>query len=69
MVGDAVETRYQVKQLLPRLVVGFVLSAFAVPATGALIDVANALTASMVGVSAPTTEAVTFVQARCQSTQ
>ncbi|MGV9976189.1 conjugal transfer protein TrbL family protein [Micromonospora wenchangensis] len=67
MVGDAVETRYQVKQLLPRLVVGFVLSAFAVPATGALIDVANALTVSMVGVSAPTTEAVTFVRARLVS--
>ncbi|MFG1849655.1 conjugal transfer protein TrbL family protein [Micromonospora carbonacea] len=67
MVGDSVETRYSVKQLAPRLVVGFVLSAFAVPLTGALIDVANALTVSMAGEAAPTTVAVTFVQARIAS--
>ncbi|SCE78710.1 hypothetical protein GA0070563_10215 [Micromonospora carbonacea] len=67
MVGDSVETRYSVKQLVPRLVVGFVLSAFAVPLTGALTDVANALTVSMAGEAAPTTVAVTFVQARIAS--
>lgn len=67
MVGGSVEMRYGLKELIPRLVVGFVLSAFAVPLTGVLIDVANALTVSMVGVSAPTTEAVTFVRARVAS--
>ncbi|WP_233220172.1 conjugal transfer protein TrbL family protein [Micromonospora sp. RP3T] len=67
MLGDSVETRYTVKQLVPRLVVGFVLSAFAVPLTGVLIEVANALTTSLAGVDAPTTEAVTFVKARLAS--
>ncbi|MEU9742563.1 conjugal transfer protein TrbL family protein [Micromonospora chersina] len=64
MAGDSVEVRYGIKELLPRLVVGFVLSAFAVPLTGVLIDIANALTASIAGTSAPTTDAVTFVRAR-----
>ncbi|MEU2615843.1 hypothetical protein ABZ570_30370 [Micromonospora sp. NPDC007271] len=67
MVGDSVEMRYGVKELIPRLVVGFVLSMFAVPLTGVLIDIANALTVSMTGTSAPTTEAVTFVRARIAS--
>ncbi|MEU8264692.1 conjugal transfer protein TrbL family protein [Micromonospora sp. NPDC048999] len=67
MVGDSVEIRYNVKELIPRLVVGFVLSAFALPLTAVLIDVANALTVSMTGRSAPTTEAVTFVRARIAS--
>ncbi|MER7471246.1 conjugal transfer protein TrbL family protein [Micromonospora sp. NPDC000018] len=67
MVGDSVEMRYGIKELVPRLVVGFVLSAFAVPLTSVLIDIANALTVSMTGTSAPTTEAVTFVRARIAS--
>ncbi|SCF20058.1 hypothetical protein GA0074695_4279 [Micromonospora viridifaciens] len=67
MVGDSVEMRYNIKDLVPRLVVGFVLSAFAVPLTSVLIDIANALTVSMTGTSAPTTEAVTFVRARIAS--
>ncbi|MFI7578293.1 hypothetical protein [Micromonospora sp. NPDC049497] len=67
MVGDSVEMRYGVKELVPRLVVGFVLSAFALPLTAVVIDVANALTVSMVGDSAPTSEAVTFVRARLVS--
>ncbi|MEV4690509.1 hypothetical protein AB0K27_05195 [Micromonospora echinospora] len=67
MVGDSVEMRYGVKELIPRLVVGFVLSAFALPLTAVVIDVANALTVSMVGDSAPTTEAITFVRARLAS--
>ncbi|WBB69170.1 hypothetical protein [Micromonospora sp. WMMD812] len=67
MVGDSVEMRYGIKELIPRLVVGFVLSAFAVPLTGVLIDVANALTVSMTGVSAPTTEMITFVRGRIAS--
>ncbi|GAA0477506.1 hypothetical protein Aca07nite_72240 [Actinoplanes capillaceus] len=64
MVGDSVEMRYGLKQLLPRLVVGFVLSAFAVPLTGVLIEAANAVTVSLAGVSAPTTQMVEFVQTR-----
>ncbi|MFG3602438.1 conjugal transfer protein TrbL family protein [Micromonospora chersina] len=67
MVGDSIEMRYGIKELLPRLVVGFVLSTFAVPLTGVLIDIANALTVSLTGTSAPTTEAVTFVRARLAS--
>jgi hypothetical protein len=47
MVGDTVQMRYGVKELVPRLVVGFVLSAFAVPLTSVLIEVANALTGAM----------------------
>jgi hypothetical protein len=64
MTGDSVEMRYGIKELIPRLVVGFVLSAFAVPLTGQLINVANALTVSMTGASAPTTETVDFVRVR-----
>ncbi|MGR6318868.1 hypothetical protein Q2K19_31655 [Micromonospora soli] len=67
MVGDSVEVRYGIKELLPRLVVGFVLSAFAVPLTGVLIGIANALTVSIAGTSAPTSEAVAFVRARIAS--
>ncbi|KXK59555.1 hypothetical protein AWW66_23720 [Micromonospora rosaria] len=67
MVSDSVETQYHLKHLIPRLVVGLVLSAFAVPLTGALIGVANALTVTMAGETAPTTETVTFVQARLRS--
>ncbi|MER5337998.1 conjugal transfer protein TrbL family protein [Micromonospora sp. NPDC002717] len=67
MVGDSVEMRYHIKELIPRLVVGCVLSAFAVPLTSVLINIANALTVSMTGTSAPTTEAVTFVKVRIAS--
>ena len=64
MAGDSVELRYTLKQLIPRLVVGFALSTFAVPLTAVLIGVGNALTVSMTGPSAPTTETVRFVRAR-----
>ena len=64
MTGDSLEIRYGVKELVPRLVVAFALSAFSVPLTGQLIAVANALTLSMTGGSAPTTETVEFVRAR-----
>ncbi len=67
MLGDSVETQYHVKQLVPRLVVGFILSAFAVPLTGVLISIANALTVAMAGESAPTTETIGFVRARVAS--
>ncbi|MGC5332825.1 conjugal transfer protein TrbL family protein [Micromonospora sp. DT62] len=67
MAADSVEMRYGVKELVPRLVVGFVLSAFAVPLTSVLIDIANALTVAMIGTAAPTTEAVNFVEVRITS--
>ncbi|MET8364435.1 type IV secretion system protein [Micromonospora sp. NPDC005194] len=67
MLGDSVQARYGVKELLPRIVVGFVLSASAVPLTAAVIDIANALTVSLVGADAPTSEAVTFTQLRVRS--
>jgi hypothetical protein len=62
MVGGTVETRYRVKELLPRLVVGFVLSSFAIPLCRAFIEVANALTVAMVGASASTERAVKMTQ-------
>jgi hypothetical protein len=64
MTGDSVSVRCGVKELVPRLVVGFVLSAFSVPLTGELISIANALTVSMTGTSAPTSETINFVEAR-----
>ncbi len=63
MVGDSVQVRYQAKELVPRLVVGFVLSWFAVPLCAVLIDIANGLTVAMVGTAAPTTDAVSFARA------
>lgn len=62
MVGGSVEMRYRIKDLVPRLVVGFVASHFAVPLCAVVIDVANALTVSMVGAAAPTTGAVTMAR-------
>ncbi|GGL20190.1 conjugal transfer protein TrbL family protein [Mangrovihabitans endophyticus] len=67
MAGDSIELRYGLKQLTPRLVVGLVLSVFAVPLTGVLIRVANALTVAMTGRSAPTTHAVGYVRDRLAS--
>jgi hypothetical protein len=62
MVGGTVEMRYGIKDLVPRLIVGAIASNFAIPLCAALIDVANALTVSMVGTAAPTTEAVTMAR-------
>jgi hypothetical protein len=67
MTGESIQMRYGIKELIPRLVVGFMLSAFAMPLTAELISLANALTASMTGVSAPTTETVNFVKARLKT--
>ncbi|MFY1659377.1 hypothetical protein [Micromonospora sp. WMMD1274] len=58
MAGGSVEMRYSIKDLVPRLIVGLVASNFAVALSAALIEIANALTVSMVGTAAPTTEAV-----------
>ncbi|MBQ1019863.1 hypothetical protein KBX71_18620 [Micromonospora sp. D93] len=62
MTSSSFEMRYGVKELVPRLVVGFILSNFAVPLCAVLIDVANALTVAMVGTAAPTTQAVTMAR-------
>lgn len=67
MVGGGVEVRYGVKELVPRLVVGFILSNFAVPLCAVLIDVANALTVAMVGTSAPTHQAITVSKDHIES--
>ncbi|HZN77697.1 MAG TPA: hypothetical protein VFC00_39275 [Micromonosporaceae bacterium] len=67
MVGGSVETRYGVKELVPRLVVGFILSNFAVPLCSVLIEVANALTTSMVGTAAPTNQALTMAKTHVAS--
>lgn len=64
MLGDSVTMQQGAKELIPRLVIGFILSVFAVPLTGVLIGVANALTVSMLGTSSPTNEMVPFVQVR-----
>ncbi|MDG6108794.1 hypothetical protein Daura_06240 [Dactylosporangium aurantiacum] len=64
MVGGSAEMRYNIKDLVPRLVVGAVLSNFALPLCGVLIEIANSLTVSMVGTAAPTTEAVTMARTR-----
>lgn len=67
MVGSSVEIRYGVKELMPRLVFGLVASNFAVPLCSVLIEVANALTVSMVGTAAPTSQAVTMTQNHVRS--
>lgn len=67
MVGGSMEVRYGVKELVPRLVVGFILSNFAVPLCSVLIEVANALTTSMVGTAAPTNQALTMAKTHVAS--
>ncbi|MFI5893813.1 conjugal transfer protein TrbL family protein [Actinoplanes sp. NPDC051513] len=69
MTGESIQMRYGIKELIPRLVVGFVLSAFSVPLTSELISIANALTVSMTGTTAPTTETINFVNARITAAQ
>ncbi|MEH1130364.1 conjugal transfer protein TrbL family protein [Micromonospora sp. CPCC 206061] len=67
MVGGSVEIQYGVKELVPRLVVGFILSNFALPLCSVLIEVANALTVSMVGTAAPTSQAVSMAKTHVAS--
>jgi hypothetical protein len=64
MAGGSVEMRYGIKDLVPRLVVGAVLSNVAVPLCRVLIEIANSLTVSMVGTAAPTTEAANMARTR-----
>jgi hypothetical protein len=64
MTHGSLQVQYQVKELLPRLVVGFVAATFGVPLCQALIAIANALTAALAGQAAPGPGAVRYVQAR-----
>jgi hypothetical protein len=50
--GGGVEARFQVKDLLPRLVFGFVAANFGVEVCRLLIEVANAVTSSLAGQAA-----------------
>jgi hypothetical protein len=49
MFSGSMQARYGVKELVPRLVFGFIASNFAVPLCSVLIEIANALTEAMVG--------------------
>lgn len=64
MAHGTLQVRYQAKDLLPRLVVGFVASNFGVELCRMLVDVANALTVAMVGETASGRRVVEFVKAR-----
>ena len=63
MVSSSVQVRYTVKDFIPRLIVAFGLSNFALPMCSALIELANAVTVTMVDESAPTSQATTMVLA------
>ena len=63
MVSSSVQVRYTVKDFIPRLDVAFGLSNFALPMCSALIELANAVTVTMVDESAPTSQATTMVLA------
>ena len=67
MVHGTVQIRYEVKDLLPRLVFGFVMSAFGVPVCGVLIEVGNSLATAMVGDTSTGERSVEFVRARLVS--
>lgn len=67
MTHGTVQIRYQVKDLLPRLVFGFVAANFGVPLCTGLVDTANALTVAMVGETTSGPQVVEFVKARILS--
>jgi hypothetical protein len=64
MTHGTFQIRYQAKDLLPRLVVGFVASNFGVELCRMLIETANALTVAMVGQTASGPQVIEFVKAR-----
>jgi hypothetical protein len=64
MTHGTLQVRYQAKDLLPRLVVGFVASNVGVELCRMLVEVANALTVAMVGETASGRRVVEFVKAR-----
>jgi hypothetical protein len=62
MTYGSVQIRYELKDLLPRLVFAFVASAFGTQLCSGLIQVANALTAAMVGQVADGPQVIEFVK-------
>jgi hypothetical protein len=64
MTHGGFQIRYAVKDLIPRLVVGFVASAFATQICATVIQIANAVTAAMIGQSASGPRVIRFVADR-----
>jgi hypothetical protein len=64
MTHGGFQIRYAVKDLIPRLVVGFVASAFATQICAGVIQVANAITTAMVGQAASGPRVIRFVADR-----
>ncbi|GAA3741979.1 hypothetical protein GCM10022225_26890 [Plantactinospora mayteni] len=64
MTHGTFQIRYQAKELLPRLVFGFVASNFGVELCRMCIEAANALTVAMVGETASGPQVIEFVKAR-----
>jgi hypothetical protein len=64
-----VEARFQVKDLLPRLVFGFVAANFGVEVCRLLIEAANAVTGSLAGEAAAGTDLVEHVRDQMQPVQ
>ncbi|MDG4793646.1 conjugal transfer protein TrbL family protein [Micromonospora sp. WMMD1082] len=64
MTHGTFQIRYQAKDLLPRLVFGFVASNFGVELCRMCIETANALTVAMVGQTASGPQIIDFVKAR-----
>jgi hypothetical protein len=64
MTHGSVQAQYGVRELLPRLVFGFVISHFGAQLCQLLITTANALTHAMVAQSAPGPRAAEYVRAR-----
>ncbi|MDQ1250518.1 MAG: hypothetical protein QG597_4897 [Actinomycetota bacterium] len=62
MTYGGFQIQYEVKDLLPRLIVAFLLSAFGLSLCQALIDVFNAITAALVGQTAAGPHSVHFVR-------
>jgi hypothetical protein len=67
MNHGTLQIRYQAKDLLPRLVFGFVISNFGVELCRMLIETANALMTAMVGQTASGPKVIEFVKARIVS--
>jgi hypothetical protein len=63
MGHGSVQIRYEVKDLIPRLVFAFVISNFGVQLCQAVITVVNAVTESLIGTTAAGPRVVEYVQA------
>ncbi len=64
MTHGTMHTRYEARQLLPRLVFGFVASHFGVMVCGLLIELANAVTMAMIAENAVGPQTIEYVQVR-----